>query len=111
MSAQHTPGPWYVLPASPDENPGIEASDLPLSIVVWGCAQNCLDDGGGRGRTAEEAIANAALIAAAPEMLEALESVWPFLQEDDGNGCNSPPYQAAINAARAAISKAKGGTR
>jgi hypothetical protein len=41
--------------------------------------------------------------------LEALESVWPFLQEDDGNGCNSPAYQAAINGARAAIIKAKGG--
>ena len=53
--------------------------------------------------------ANARLIAAAPDLLDALVKVWPFLQEDDGHGANAPAYQDAINAVRAAIAKAKGG--
>ena len=44
----------------------------------------------------------------ATDRLEALNKVWPFLQEDDGHGANAPAYQDAINAAREAISKAKG---
>ena len=57
----------------------------------------------------EPSDADQALIAAAPDLLEALELAWPFFEEDDGHGANSPAYQHAINKARAAIAKAKGG--
>jgi len=54
------------------------------------------DDAGIRGRTPEEMMANARLIAAAPELLEALEVLYEEL---------SP---RALRKAAAAIAKAKG---
>ena len=57
----------------------------------------------GRGR--DEDDANAALAAAAPDLLEALEGVEPYLEEDpDDDG----DYNERIRAARAAIAKARG---
>ena len=40
--------------------------------------------------------------------VKALEKVWPFLEEDDGDGANAPHYQAAINAVKAVITSKKG---
>ena len=64
--SKHTPGPWYIY--EDGDSPGIEASAC--SIVVFGLEE---DDGGVGGRTTEEAKANARLIAAAPDLLEALQ--------------------------------------
>ena len=36
-------------------------------------------------------------------MRGALVLAWPFLEEDDGAYCNTPTYQAAISACRAAL--------
>lgn len=47
----------------------------------------------------DEAAANARLIAAAPDLLEALREAWPYVPEHHG------PVQATI---RAAIEKAEG---
>ena len=40
--------------------------------------------------------------------VKVLEMVWPFLEEDDGDGANMPAYQAAINAVKTVITSKKG---
>ena len=71
MTNQHTPGPWtahngFVL----------EHGEVLASCIA------------GRGRTWEENQTNAALIAAAPEMLEALENAVGLLRTYGENvGC------------------------
>lgn len=54
----------------------------------------------------ERQNADAHLIAAAPDMLEALEAIAPMLPH--GVVDSDPQWAAAINAARAAIKKARG---
>jgi hypothetical protein len=99
----HTPGPWTVFMDKQMKRAGIEAKGI--SIVVFGAHE---DDAGIHGKTAEEALANAHLIAAAPELLLALES---FVTACD----TAPPIDlishisSACKKARAAIAKAKGG--
>lgn len=66
--ATHTPGPWTTYREG--ERWGIEApSD---SIVVFGDSRDAC---GVYGKDTEEMKANARLIAAAPDMLEALEAI------------------------------------
>jgi hypothetical protein len=119
---KHTPGPWYPKPA-------------PYGWDVWGN----LDDGkdtwvgpvqrvispharmGSRKAieaASEETEANARLIAAAPDLLEALRlTAEQSLRSEipDGYGPEfvskewEAGYDAAISAARAAIAKAEGG--
>lgn len=93
----HTPGPWHIYNDSQVEHVGIEAENV--SIVIFGADD---DDAGVRGRNTEEAIANAHLIAAAPELLEALESV----------SCQSDLQMPADvwKKVLSAIAKAKGAT-
>lgn len=71
----HTKGPWEVKCESA-EWPGIEAQKL--SIVVFGWPEE--QTAGIRGATLEEAHANAKLMAAAPDLLEALK--W-YVENDD----------------------------
>lgn len=59
---------------------------------------------GGR-RDGDEVAANARLIAAAPDLLAALEAILP---DAIANHIGGPDTQARIDAARAAIAKAKG---
>ena len=65
----HTPGPWSVVEFD-DCFPGVDAGDH--SVVVIG-EQRVTNDGGIRGRNADETLANAKLIAAAPEMAAELD--------------------------------------
>jgi hypothetical protein len=67
-----TPGPWLVFEGCGDDRPGID-TDEGFSVVIFGDCEDQVDDGGIFGRTTEEAIANAHLIAAAPEMYAALK--------------------------------------
>jgi hypothetical protein len=109
MKKQHTQGPWYVL-NDYYRYPGIES--VTLSIVIFG------DDGescGVQGDTHEEAIANANLIAAAPDLLEALEaqeSAEKYIEEEQGSAFFEETYPKMLDYAaglrRAAIAKAKG---
>lgn len=87
----HTSGEWRVFAA---EQPGIEAPGF--SIVIYGSqGEEC----GIKGHTPSEARANAALIAAAPDLLAALREI----AEDAGFG-----VQHRMRAvARAAIAKAE----
>lgn len=103
MSKQkHTPGPWELY--IDGTRPGIEAPDASLSIVIFGDKG---DDGGVRGGTKPEAFANAALIAASPELLQALLDCTAGLEAyTKARGLYDDPR---VKAARAAIAKATGG--
>ena len=106
--ASHTPGPWGYVPSNEHHGPYV--------VNQWGSGDICdcytmsnLNDysvrNGGDSKPIhfqrDEADANARLIAAAPDMLEALELV---IQWADGIG--SPANM--FNVARSAIAKATG---
>jgi hypothetical protein len=93
-----TPGPWT---ADIEEfwHHGIEASSA--TIIIVGDKDDKHDDAGVRGATDEEAEANARLIAAAPDLLDALRAMvdrW----EPDTDGADRRMWENA----RAAIAKA-----
>ena len=94
MKAQHTPGPWVVFPA-----PGLD-----IGSISWGFVASCT-----LRPSPEEMKANAALIAAAPELLAALEAILARVESGEGMGgkfLGGPPLP--IREARAAIAKAGG---
>ena len=91
---KHTPGPWV--------------ADAPCPASIWAgdfqvaTCKTANGDGVGMDATPwDVATANARLIAAAPDLLEALEAVI-------ANGADSAPGLGAYLNARAAIAKAKG---
>lgn len=94
---KHTPGPWSVFAEEGETvRPGIDSESQEeggagFSIIMYGDAE---DECGIHGRTDEEAEANARLVAAAPDMLEALRL------------CVQLQDLGAVDAARAAIAKA-----
>ena len=85
---KHTPGPWSI---DKEERWVIHEPEGKSGTLV--VPEIYLDD--------DEAIANARLIAAAPELLEALESFPGFL-------CGTESGDAWIDQMRAAIAKARG---
>lgn len=88
--AKHTPGPWFV------NGPWHIQSDTKLAVpsIVGNVLQP-------RNGDIQEREANANLIAAAPELLEALENILIYLGDWDTD-------DEECVAARAAIAKAKG---
>lgn len=88
MSAGHTPGPWET---SHDGHGGIYVGDKNGRQVGFVSLRS-------------EQEANARLIAAAPELLEALRDLLA-----DYDGSIEPGESALIDKARAAIAKVKGG--
>lgn len=104
MKTKHTPGPWSVhILGQESERPGIEADGI--SIVIYGVRDE--DSQGIHGETYEQEMANARLIAASPELLEALEYYHRFITDTLGYNDDDP----MIGSAKAAIAKAKGETR
>ena len=100
MTTKHTPGPWFADKLE-DRNaynifmPGYSSAGA--SVHFCANATGCM---GG-----EEVQANARLIAAAPELLEALRAIvnlWDHHASAHGDGIIYPLHQAA----RAAIAKA-----
>ena len=90
----HTPGPWY---------PHYAKADHCLSSSVWG------KEPGNQvavigGKSLETMNANAALIAAAPAMYEALTIALQIMID------KRVPYQHEIDQARAALAQAEGRT-
>lgn len=71
--AAFTPGPWSVFGID-GPKPGVEAPDIPFSIIVVGFPDEDNDEAGVHGRTSDEVRANARLIAAAPKLYEALRA-------------------------------------
>jgi hypothetical protein len=88
----HTPGPWAIGPTIAG-GCDILAGRIGERVVVARAADNSL-------LPIDECAANARLIVAAPELLEALEGLL--------NALHSHTTHPAIKSARAAIAKAKG---
>ena len=99
----NTPGPWRVY-NEVARFPGIEAglNGRNFSVVVYG---NDNEIEGVKGRTHAEALANARIIAAAPELLAALEMVLEYAEDCAADRGERP---GCIDHARSAVAKAKG---
>lgn len=101
MSAAHTPGLWVIDPPSMGEINGGEYHTIEAG------------DGFTKGRyvgfrvSAFMSIADARLIAAAPELLNACRA---YDEWADKTYCNDPGLHAIREAMRAAIAKATGST-
>jgi hypothetical protein len=110
MSAKHTPGPWKAGTARRSSNFGDMAAFVhgpgPAKIAkVW--SGDPSDETNGN-----KAEANARLIAAAPDLLEALKDIveqWDAAKDPHSKAValNSPKLWAALGEARAAIAKAE----
>lgn len=90
---QHTPGPWRV-----------RGKTFNLQIAIVGPSGELSDSIAYAWGQNDEAEANARLIAAAPELLEALESAVGAMQV-----LGHPPKYGALAKAQAALAKARGG--
>ena len=102
MTDKHTPGPWK---AGAFGSVGPNTLDKPVAFT-----QRHTPDGLPY-MTAEEEAANAHLIAAAPELLEALERLIPTLSVDcdcEENEAGDIEGDCAFCQARAAIKTTKG---
>lgn len=92
VSNAHTPGPWQAVEWSCHAATTIKAGD----IVIAECS--------GAGRYINESLADARLIAAAPDLLAFAQSLVDAWESNEGM-----PYPYLIaSAARAAINKATG---
>lgn len=100
----HTPGPWYV--EKPYEEPGIYiAAALNTSLVAK------LYEPDANGLNVDKPITtlgNARLIAAAPDLFEALQKTTAWLDNLHAKGEFSSKINVVIENARAAIAKATG---
>ena len=99
MTTKHTPGPWAVRYDYVVQAPSFDGGRLVPVAQPYGVNSDGTD-----------LFANARLISAAPELLEALESLLPMLADwhDEFPDHVGDKEEPAIKAARAAISKAKG---
>lgn len=92
MTDKFTPGPWRFYAEPQPNGCPIVGNGKGMMVSMLAHSVNYKDQ-------REEALANAALIAAAPELLQALEAM---LEETAGCYCTSEAQ------ARAAIAKARG---
>jgi hypothetical protein len=99
METKHTPGPWQTLPEEADKA-YIRVRGTRLGSRYKVANVVTLDYAGVHPREAEETRANARLIAAAPELLEACETL--LFELVAGPACRSE----VIVFARAVIAKA-----
>lgn len=102
MGTRHTPGPWSV----------VETRSSQVRIVVTGADVDVCKHDARAGRVQDEARANARLIAAAPELLHALETALPVLAATqrlmaaEAARHGMEPDDKLLNSMRAAIAKA-----
>lgn len=97
-NATHTRGPWAIDGA-------VSAMNLDViygsgRIAMMECENDEISD--------EELLANARLIAAAPELLAALETLAVQADEDTPSHCRTDHFANALAEALAAIAKARG---
>jgi len=121
MSAKHTPGPWDCLIEGVEQRGGdshtISAGEHFATVAMVPLASDASTHGeeGETVITEAEAISNARLIAAAPELLEALRALLAVqgVDEYDNDRVNrlvaeGDGFFAAIAKARTTIAKATG---
>lgn len=101
--SKHTPGPWVI-----DWNVSrLDVFSIDASKLVATLRRSTLSEG-----IDQTAIANARLISAAPELLQALQSMLQWMPVypagADGIVGGREAHAEAIKAARAAIAKATG---
>ena len=98
MSNKHTPAPWHYSPEVSRKSNHLVygSSEANNNMLIANC--------GSFGATEDEIKANAHLIASAPELLEALESIIAMHDKKMGKSA----VDLRLGLARAAISKAKG---
>ena len=110
MSAQHTPGPWEFAQTSGDD----DRFDIFQSKTAWTVARTV------NNASITDREANARLIAAAPDLLAALQAacndielLLPLAQSGETSLTDKGAKETRSHIAlyRAAITKAKGGTR
>lgn len=117
MNTKHTPGPW-IVETMPDNTPYIESNAGSI------CSMGPCDDDREGWVAANQDVANSRLIAAAPELLEALQDCERLLcligqeinEGENDSGVKSCLYEARFiastrNKALAAIAKAERGWR
>ena len=97
MSTQHTPGPWTA------HSTGLARSGLPEYQIHWSDIGECVAE-------IVHGTENAKLIAAAPDLLEALQDLFGADMEHVLMGDGKDDQIEAIAKARAAIAKATGAT-
>ena len=98
MTDWHTPGPWRVADDYDGAPPIRVEARLPVAgAMPWAPIARLVNEAGPTGQ------ANARLIAAAPEMLEALRSV-----VDDIGGVDAEHHNALLEQISAAIKRATG---
>ena len=100
MKTQHTPGPWTIH-ADTDGWPLVMSGGVAGRIVANVNPQSCPDESSAPEFVEMPCEANARLIAAAPELLEALQSVLENCLDSEG-------LCAAHAKARAALAKTTG---
>ncbi len=121
---KHTPGPWSVIDGNKDVIAGNKEDFCP--IQGCGCCGSPWVSDAKFSDTSDEAKANARLIAAAPDLLEALkiaasymESMWFQIDAEYGSGSPTNDQMEKqirsgewpeMSAIRAAIAKATGDT-
>lgn len=93
--SEHTPGPWTIHTRFDD---GAE-----VRAIAW-CGVVCVGSSGNQSIDAAEARANAHLIAAAPDLLEACEGAVDKCRF----GCTWLSYCGTCKSLLAAIAKARG---
>jgi len=94
MSEQHTPGPWKAHPT------GLARSGLPEYQIHWSDIGECVAE-------VVHGTADAKLIAAAPDLLEALYKALAFIEGYESEWAE--PFECG-DLARDAIAKATGST-
>ena len=107
---KHTPGPWSIFTDEKHKhNAGIEADGFSIICIGYPDETPAMDDSGVCGRTTDETTANAHLISAAPDLLEALEKCAAVIgAPQEGHWATDDEVNDAYNSAVAAINKAKG---
>lgn len=95
--AKHTPGPWRVHHDEDDEECWVELDDNEPGHAIVAVVEE-----------QDESVANAHLIAAAPDLLEALKAAKQFLSIDISRGPASNGWVNTVDMVNAAIAKAEG---
>lgn len=99
MTTKHTEGPWAVSPENPKIIKPADQFGMASNVIIGSAAGH---PNSGFFPTDEEAVANARLIAAAPELLAALEGLLAVSVD------TTSEELLAMMAAREAIAKARG---